>query len=153
LGGISERESEELGPRHRRFSRVCHNQPLVAERRERKGETLASIELLAPLGPDHHLRNQQQGIDMDLEYASKRLMAALEGIAAGKTHEEFVAVRGYGQSSKIFDALNDAAKHLNEPFHADDLDTVDQAFTKLGLVRTSDRKNDAANAVLKALIR
>jgi hypothetical protein len=72
------------------------------------------------------------------------------GIARG---EEFVAVPGYGESSKIFDALNNAAKYFNEPFHANDLDIVDRAFKKLGLVRTSDRRNDAANAILKALIR
>jgi hypothetical protein len=90
---------------------------------------------------------------MDLEYTNRRLMAALGGIAAGKAHEEFVAVPGYGESSKIFDALNNAAKYFNEPFHADDLDIVDRAFKKLGLVRTSDRTNDAANAILKALIR
>jgi hypothetical protein len=43
-------------------------------------------------------------------------MAALGGIAAGKAHEEFVAVPGYGQLSKIFYALNNAAKYSTNRF-------------------------------------
>jgi len=78
-------------------------------------------------------------------------MAALKGIAEGRGLSDSVPVPPYGQSTKILNALIDAAKHLNEPFHADDLDAVDRAFTQLGLVRTNDRKNDVANAILNAL--
>jgi len=78
-------------------------------------------------------------------------MAALKGIAEGSGLSDSVSVAPYGQSTKIVDALKHAAKHLKEPFHADDLNTVDTAFTKLGLGRTSDRKNNAANAILEAL--
>jgi hypothetical protein len=90
---------------------------------------------------------------MDSEYTHARLMAALKGLADGKTPSDAVQVPPYGQSTKIGNALNDAAKHLNEPFHADDLDTVDKTFKKLGLTRTSDRKNDVANAILKGFTR
>jgi hypothetical protein len=89
--------------------------------------------------------------DINLEHTHKRLMAALHGIADGKGLSDSVPV-AYGQTTKIFEALKDAGKHLSEPFHEDDLEIVDRAFKKLGLVRTSDQKNDVANALLKALI-
>ena len=89
---------------------------------------------------------------MDLEHTHARLMAALKGIAEGRGLSDSVPVPpSYRQSTKILNALIDAAKHLKEPFHADDLDAVDRAFTQLGLVRTNDRKNDVANAILNAL--
>lgn len=88
---------------------------------------------------------------MDLEYAYRRLMTALAGIAAGKGLSDVVRVPGVGQSTKIFEALNDAVKYLDGPFHADHLDIVDQAFKKLGLVRQSDQISKVANAILKAL--
>jgi hypothetical protein len=94
-----------------------------------------------------------EGVDMDLEYANKRLMAALVGIAAGKTHEHFVTVPGFGQSSKIFDALNDAAKYLDEEFQLEELTVVDRAMRKLKLVRPSTRKDEVAKAILNALIK
>jgi hypothetical protein len=87
---------------------------------------------------------------MNLEHANKRLMAALGGIAAGKKHKDFVDVE-YGQPSRIFNALNDAA-HLQEDFHAEEFDTVDRALKKLNLACSSARKNEVAKAILETLI-
>ena len=83
---------------------------------------------------------------MDIEQAHNTLMAALRGIAAGKGHAE--AVSTYGASVRIFDALNNAMRYLPESFHADDMNTVDEAFKKLRLVRTSDRKDEIARTLL-----
>ena len=81
-----------------------------------------------------------------------QLMAALDGIAAGKGHKDVVTVPGYGQSAKIFEALTDAGDHLKERFHADELALVDAAFKKRGLARTSDQKNEVATALLAVMI-
>jgi hypothetical protein len=89
---------------------------------------------------------------MDHDYTHARLMAALKGIAAGKVVCDTVPVPPYGTSTKIFAALNDAAKHLDETFAADHLALVDQALTKLGLARTNDKKNEIALAILTALV-
>jgi hypothetical protein len=89
---------------------------------------------------------------MDLEHANKALMTALVGIAAGKDHTSTVAVQPFGKSSTIFGALNNAVLHLNETFHADDLDIVDQAFAKLGLKRSSDHKDEVARALLSNFV-
>ena len=78
-------------------------------------------------------------------------MAALEGLAAGKKVSDSIRVRPYGRSAKIIEALKDAAQHLNESFHAEHLEIVDAAFRKLGLVRTSDKKNEVANAILRSV--
>jgi hypothetical protein len=78
-------------------------------------------------------------------------MAALKGIAAGKAIGDTVPVPPYGTSTKIFTALNDAAKHLDETFAADHLALVDQALMKLGLARTSNKKNEVVLAVLATL--
>lgn len=75
-------------------------------------------------------------------------MAAVHEIAAGKGHTEWVHTT-FGASVKIFDALNNPIKHLPaERFHAEDLDTVDRAFDKLGLNPTSDRKDEIAQNLL-----
>jgi hypothetical protein len=87
---------------------------------------------------------------MDLDHANRQLMAALDGIAEGKGLSDSVYVQPWGQTIKIFNALNDA-KHLTEPFHAEELATVDRAFKKLGLLRTSNQKSVAANVILKKL--
>jgi hypothetical protein len=58
----------------------------------------------------------------------------------------------YGTSTKVFTALNDAAKYLDETFAADDLALVDDVFKRLRLPRTSDKKNEAALAILNALV-
>jgi hypothetical protein len=77
--------------------------------------------------------------------------AARCGIAEGKGLSDTVPVQPIGQSTKLFDALNDAIKYLNETFHADDLEIVDRALTKLGLTRMCDRKDEIARTVLRAL--
>ena len=97
----------------------------------------------------------RKGVVVDLEYAHSRLMAALIGISEGKGLSDSVPVpssAAYGRNTRIFDALKDAVVYLKEPFHAEDIDTVDRAFKRLKLVRTSDQKNDAANAILAAMI-
>ena len=90
--------------------------------------------------------------EVDLEDTNKRLMAAFCGIAEGKGLSDSVPVQPYGRSTKIFEALKDAERHLREPFSADHLEIVDQAFNKLGLVRGSDQKNEVAKAILEALM-
>jgi hypothetical protein len=89
---------------------------------------------------------------MDLEHTRARFMAALKGLAEGKTVGDTVAVPPYGTSTKIFTALDHAAKYLDEAFAADDLAMLDDAFKVLGLSRTGDKKNAAAIAILNALI-
>jgi hypothetical protein len=83
---------------------------------------------------------------MNLEKTHNAFMIALRGIAAGKGHTESVSTDG--PFVKIFGALNNAAMYLPEPFHADDLDIVDKAFKRCGLVRKSDRKDEVAIALL-----
>src|SRR5580704_14032217 len=89
---------------------------------------------------------------MDPEHTHARLMAALTGIAAGKEIGDTVPVPPYGTSTKIFIALNDGAKHLDETFAADNLALVDQALMKLGLARTTDKMSEVALAILAALV-
>jgi hypothetical protein len=83
---------------------------------------------------------------MDLERTHNSLMTALRGIAAGMDHTGSVPT--HGASVKIFGALNNATMYLPEPFHSDDLDVVDSAFDRLGLKRTSDRKDKVAEVLL-----
>lgn len=90
---------------------------------------------------------------IDLEHTHMRLMAALKGLSEGKGLDDFVVVPPYGQQTKIASALNDAARHLIEPFHADDMEIVDAAFNKIGLSRTSTKKNEVAAAIIRALRR
>ena len=90
---------------------------------------------------------------MDLDHTHARLMAALKGLIDGKAVDDTVAVPPYGTSTKIFTALNDAAKHLNEAFTDDDLALVDQAFKKLGRQRTGNKKKEIALTILNALVR
>jgi hypothetical protein len=90
--------------------------------------------------------------DAMMEHKRNALMAALNAVAAGKDHEKWVVVPPSGTSATVFEALNDALKYLHEPFHADHLDTVDLAFAKLGLKRTSDRKDKVARALLTHFI-
>jgi hypothetical protein len=89
---------------------------------------------------------------MDLEYAHRRLMAALDGIAAGKKHHDAVSVPGDDRPANIFEALKDAGEQLKERFHAHELAKVDAAFKARGLVRTSDRKDEVATALLAAMM-
>ena len=79
-------------------------------------------------------------------------MAALKGIAEGKHVSDTVSVQPYGTSTKIFTALSDAAKHLDEPFADDDLALVDQANERVGLKRIDNKKNDIALAILRAFV-
>lgn len=89
---------------------------------------------------------------MNADYTHSRLMAALKGLAEGKGRDDVVGVPGFGQQTKILAALIDA-QHLKEPFHADHLDVVDAAFLKLGLTRTSVRKDEIAKVVISSLRR
>ena len=90
---------------------------------------------------------------MDLDYTHTRLIASLEGIAAGKGVEDTVLVPPYGKSTKIFTALNDAAKQLDETFAADHLPLVDQALFETWTSRArSSKKNEVALTILTALV-
>jgi hypothetical protein len=89
---------------------------------------------------------------MDLEYAYKRLIAALHGVAAGKGILDVVEVPSYGQQAHISFALADAGS-LEETFHADHLSVVDEAFSKLGRTRPSNRIDVCAEALQEALQR
>lgn len=89
---------------------------------------------------------------MNLDHIHARLLAALKGIAEGKDVRDTVAVQPYGSSTKIFTALNDAAKHLDESFADDDLALVDQANERVGLKRAGNKKNDIALAILRAFV-
>ena len=88
----------------------------------------------------------------NLDYAHNRLMAALGGLRVGKTRDDTVAVRPFGRETTIFAALNDAAI-LKEPFHAEQMETVNQALQAVGITCASDQKNEVATALLAALIR
>jgi hypothetical protein len=88
---------------------------------------------------------------MDLDHTHARLIAALKGVAEGKTLSDSVPVAPYGTSTKICTALRDGAQYLNESFHDEHLGLVDAALNKLGLVLASTQKCDVANAILRAL--
>jgi hypothetical protein len=89
---------------------------------------------------------------MDPEYAHKRLIAALHGIAAGKEILDVVEVRPFGQQAHIGLALADA-RSLEGTFHADHLSVVDAAFSRLGRTRPSNRIDECAEALQEALQR
>jgi hypothetical protein len=89
---------------------------------------------------------------MDLEYAHKRLIAALHGVAAGKGTLDVVEVRPFGRQAHIGLALADAGL-LEGTFHADHLSVVDEAFSKLGRTRPSNRIDVCAEALQEALQR
>jgi hypothetical protein len=88
---------------------------------------------------------------MDLDHTHARLMAALQGIAEGKGRRDSVSVQ-FGQTTRIFEALNDAAKYLHEPFHEEDLELVDRAFAKLGRRRVSNKRSEVASEILAILV-
>ena len=54
--------------------------------------------------------------DINFEQVHAELMAALDAIAAGKGHCEFVEVPQVGTTTKIFDAVQRAVQFLYEPF-------------------------------------
>jgi hypothetical protein len=89
---------------------------------------------------------------MDLEYAYKRLIAALHGVAAGKGIFDVVKVPSFGQQAHMALALADA-ELLEGTFPADHLSVVDGAFSKLGQTRPSDRIDMGAGALQEALRR
>jgi hypothetical protein len=89
---------------------------------------------------------------MDRTRTHARLMAALIGLAAGKHIGDTVTTQPLGTTTKIFTALSDAAKGLDETFDDDDLALVDRAFKRLGLQRNGNKKNEVALAVLNALV-
>ena len=85
---------------------------------------------------------------MDLEHTHARLMAALKGIAEGRGLSDTVTVPPLGTRTKIFNALNDAVKHLDEAFAADNLDLVDAAL-KHRFGRRSERRPSQASPAAK----
>jgi hypothetical protein len=74
---------------------------------------------------------------VNFEQVHAELMAALDGIAAGKGHYDFVEVPQTGTAIKIFDAVQRAVQFLYEPFDPNDIHVVDRAYAKLGKIRQS----------------
>jgi hypothetical protein len=90
--------------------------------------------------------------DINFEQVHAELMAALDAIAAGKGHCDFVEVPQVGTTTKIFDAVQRAVQFLYEPFEPNDIDVVERAYAKLGKTRQSIQQNEVALEVLEALI-
>ena len=84
--------------------------------------------------------------DINFEQVHAGLMAALDGIAAGKGHFDFVEVPQVGTTTKIFDAVQRAVQFLYEPFEPNDIDVVERAYAKLGKTRQSIQQNEIALA-------
>jgi hypothetical protein len=90
--------------------------------------------------------------NIDIDHIHNAFMAALDGIAAGKTREDAIKIPPLGTTTTIFAALNEAVKHLKEPFHAEHLDLVDRALKKLSLERRSNQKDEVARAILQVMV-
>ena len=104
-----------------------------------------------PLGVDVELVRAKLLAGVNLEQVHAELMAALEGIAAGKGHRDLVEVPRVGPT-KILYAVQRAVQFLYEPCEPNDIDIVDRAYAKLGKIRQSSRKNEVALEILEALI-
>jgi hypothetical protein len=89
---------------------------------------------------------------VNFEQVHAELMAALDAIAAGKGHCDFVEVPQVGTTIKIFYAVQRAVQFLYEPFEPNDIDVVDRACAKLGKTRQSIQQNEVALEILEALI-
>jgi hypothetical protein len=64
---------------------------------------------------------------VNFEQVHAELMAALEGIAAGKGHCDFIEVLPVGTTTKIFDALQRAVQFLCEPFESNATETAQKS--------------------------
>jgi len=88
----------------------------------------------------------------------QRLTAALLGIVHGvgatdaEGHPTLVPVLHSVRKAAIFEALADAAVHLGESFTSQELEIADRACAHVGIVRSSDRKDEVARAILHALM-
>ena len=89
---------------------------------------------------------------INFEQVHAELIAALEAIAAGKGHCDFIEVPQVGTTTKIFDAVQRAIQFLYEPFEPNDIDVVDRAYAKFGKTRQSIQQNEVALEILEALI-
>lgn len=88
---------------------------------------------------------------VNLEYDHKLLIAALQGIAAGKGPRDWQAIdNDYGRKTEIMEA-HYRGTHLHESFGDDALELVDKAFAKLGVTRPSNRKDECAFALIKTM--
>jgi hypothetical protein len=85
------------------------------------------------------------------DFAHASVLAALQGVADGKQIDQHVTTPSFGKPMRIFDALNGGIK-LDGVFHADHLDVVDRAFTKIGRERPSNKIGEVARAILTALV-
>jgi hypothetical protein len=88
-----------------------------------------------------------------------RLMAALLGIVHGvgtmdeDGHPTLVPFLESRRKTTIFGALAEAAQVLNEQFDENELCIADRACGKIGVRRTTDRKDQVAREILTALVR
>jgi hypothetical protein len=84
-----------------------------------------------------------------LEFTHRRLMAALGRLVDKKDLDGFVVVPGgYGEHSRIIDALNDAARYLHEDFNDEDIEVVRRALANLQIQCSSKSKSAVARAIL-----
>jgi hypothetical protein len=90
--------------------------------------------------------------DINFEQVHAELMAALDGIAAGKKHCDFVEVPQAGTKIKILHAVQRGVQFLYESFEPNDIDVADRAYAKLGKTRQSIGQNEVALEILAALI-
>jgi hypothetical protein len=96
--------------------------------------------------------------DHSQDHYRQRLIAALLGIVHGvgatdaEGHPTLVPVLNSVRKTSIFGALGDAALHLDEAFSTQELEIANRACANVGILRTSDRKNQVAKAILEALV-
>jgi hypothetical protein len=91
---------------------------------------------------------------MDINFARRRLMAALAAIPAGKNLSDFVSVPGTcGETAVLLHAFNDAVAYLgDEYFDPDGLALAQRAMDALNVQCFSARKGPIAKAILDAFM-
>ena len=89
---------------------------------------------------------------MDIDFARRRLMAALAAIPAGKKLSDFVSVPGgCGETTVLLHAFCDAVDYLgDEYFDPDGLTLAQRAMDALNVQCFSTRKGPVVKAILDA---
>ena len=91
---------------------------------------------------------------MDVNFARRRLIAALAAIPAGKNLSDLVSVPGNRRETTVLlHAFNDAVAYLgDEYFDPDGLALAQRAMDALNVQRFSTRKGPIAKAILDAFM-
>jgi hypothetical protein len=89
--------------------------------------------------------------DAAQEFAYEKLMAAIDGIIAGKGLSDHI-VYDYGRLFEIGKVLMDA-RDLDGEFSASHIDTVKAVFAKLGRPYPGNKIGDCVAVLASALIR